>query len=88
MKIEQEILSGVTSARTVEKKEEISRLIDEIYASMSEQGYDPINQFVAYILSDDPANITTKNNARSKIRQFDRDELLRVFVEKYFAGRQ
>lgn len=71
-----------------EKKEAIAKLLDEIYDAMTERGYDPINQFVAYILSDDPANITSYQNARSRIRSFDRDELLHAFVEKYFAEKK
>lgn len=78
----------VAQTPAADKMDEINRLLNEVYVSMTERGYDPITQFVAYILSDDPANITSHNDARSKIRSYDRDELLRAFVEKYFADKK
>ena len=50
---------------------------------MEEKGYNPINQIVGYILSEDPTYITTHNNARSLIRRLDRDELLAEMVKSY-----
>ena len=50
---------------------------------MSEKGYNPINQIVGYILSEDPTYITNYNNARALIRRIDRDELLRSLVKNY-----
>ena len=52
---------------------------------MSEKGYNPINQIVGYILSEDPTYITTYNNARSLIRRIDRDELLSALVKNYIT---
>ncbi|MDD5920034.1 MAG: IreB family regulatory phosphoprotein, partial [Oscillospiraceae bacterium] len=48
-----------------------------------QKGYNPINQIVGYILSEDPTYITTHNNARSLIRRIDRDELLQILVKSY-----
>ena len=55
----------------------------EVYAALKEKGYNPINQLVGYLLSGDPAYITSYNNARSLIRQLERDELLEELVKKY-----
>ena len=52
-------------------------------ARLVEKGYNPINQIVGYILSEDPTYITTHNNARSLIRRLDRDELLQDLVKEY-----
>ena len=57
-----------------------------VYNSLQEKGYNPINQIVGYILSEDPTYITNYNNARSLIRRLDRDELLQELVKKYLAG--
>ena len=57
-----------------------------VYNSLQEKGYNPINQIVGYILSEDPTYITNYNNARSLIRKLDRDELLQELVKKYLAG--
>ena len=54
-----------------------------VYDALSEKGYNPINQIVGYILSEDPTYITTHNNARSIIRKLDRDELLQELVRSY-----
>lgn len=62
---------------------EIKKNLRIIYDALVEKGYNPINQIVGYILSEDPTYITTYNNARSLIRHIDRDELLQVLVKSY-----
>ena len=57
--------------------------LSEVYNALQEKGYNPINQIVGYILSEDPTYITTHNNARSLIRKIDRDELLAEMVKSY-----
>ena len=69
-----------------EKEEEMKRTLAAIYEALREKGYNPINQIVGYILSEDPTYITNYNNARSLIRKLDRDELLQELVKKYLAG--
>lgn len=54
-----------------------------VYNALVEKGYNPINQIVGYILSEDPTYITTYNNARSLIRRIDRDKLLQDLVKNY-----
>lgn len=63
--------------------EEMKEVLTQVYASLKEKGYNPINQIVGYILSEDPTYITTHNNARSLIRKIDRDELLQELVKNY-----
>ncbi len=58
-------------------------IIRNVCAAMDEKGYNPINQLVGYLLSGDPAYITSYNDARSQIRQLERDELLEEFVRSY-----
>ena len=54
-----------------------------VYRSLSEKGYNPINQIVGYLLSEDPTYITNFNNARSLICKIDRDDLLQELVRHY-----
>lgn len=68
-----------------EKEIELKRNLTIIYDALIQKGYNPINQIVGYILSEDPTYITTYNNARSLIRHIDRDELLQVLVKSYLA---
>ena len=65
------------------KDEEIRAILSSFYSSLREKGYNPINQIVGYILSEDPTYITNHNNARTLIRQLDRDELLQVLLKSY-----
>ncbi len=69
-----------------EKENELKRNLTIIYDALIQKGYNPINQIVGYILSEDPTYITTYNNARSIIRHIDRDELLQVLVKSYLDG--
>ena len=64
-------------------EQEIRNILTIVYDSLKEKGYNPINQIVGYILSEDPTYITTHKNARSLIRKIDRDELLQTLVKSY-----
>lgn len=75
----------VTFSVNQEKEKELKKTLTIIYEALREKGYNPINQIVGYILSEDPTYITTYNNARSLIRHLDRDELLQVLVKSYLA---
>ena len=59
--------------------------LTQVSDALQEKGYNPINQIVGYILSEDPTYITTHNNARSLIRRIDRDELLAEMVKSYLS---
>ncbi len=65
------------------KKTEIQQILSTVYLALTEKGYDPVNQIVGYILSGDPAYITSHNNARALIRKVERDELVEELVRTY-----
>ena len=67
-------------------KEEMKVILCSVYRALNEKGYNPINQIVGYILSEDPTYITNYNNARSLIRHIDRDELLQAMVKTYLGS--
>ena len=69
----------------VEKEPEIQvkDVLEIVYRSLSEKGYNPLNQIVGYIMSGDPTYITSHNNARSLIMKVERDELLQVLLRNY-----
>ena len=64
---------------------EMKRTLNTVYHALREKGYNPINQIVGYILSEDPTYITNYNNARSLICKLDRDELLQELVRHYLS---
>ena len=66
-----------------DREDETRRILQEIYNALSERGYNPINQIVGYIISEDPTYITNHNNARALIRKLDRDELLAKLLKNY-----
>ena len=70
----------------VEPETGVKVVLSSVYEALNEKGYNPVNQIVGYILSEDPTYITTHNNARSLIRRIDRDELLQVLVRNYLLN--
>ena len=64
-------------------KENMRRILRAVYEALTEKGYNPINQIVGYLLTEDPTYITNYNNARSMICKIDRDELMQVLVREY-----
>ncbi len=68
-----------------DREREIKSILVTVYNALKEKGYNPINQIVGYILSEDPTYITTNHNARSLIRRLDRDEILQTLLKEYLA---
>ena len=64
-------------------KDNMRRILRSVYEALTEKGYNPINQIVGYLLTEDPTYITNYNNARSMICKIDRDELMQVLVREY-----
>ena len=64
---------------------EIRSTLITVYNALKEKGYNPINQIVGYILSEDPTYITTNHNARNVIRRLDRDEILQSLLRNYLS---
>ena len=67
----------------LDSKTEMREILSSVYNSLMVKGYNPINQIVGYILSEDPTYITNYNNARSLICKIDRDDLLQEIVRHY-----
>ena len=66
-------------------KENMRTVLRSVFDALNEKGYNPINQIVGYILSGDPTYITSHKDARNKIRQIERDELLEKMVRNYIG---
>ncbi len=63
--------------------ESMRRILRNVYEALTQKGYNPIDQIVGYLLTEDPTYITNYNGARSKICKIDRDELMQVLVREY-----
>ena len=81
------MVTDETVSFKVEREENTKcrEVLKEVYQSLVEKGYNPINQIVGYILSGDPTYITSHNGARNLIRQVERDELLEEMVKNYIG---
>ena len=66
-----------------DEKDNMRRVLRAVFDALNEKGYNPINQIVGYLLTEDPTYITNYNNARSMICKLDRDELLQELVKNY-----
>ena len=69
-------------------KENMHRILRRVFDALSEKGYNPINQIVGYLMTEDPTYITNYDNARSMICKLDRDELLQELVQCYLFGKE
>jgi YD repeat-containing protein len=70
-----------------DEQQNMRRILRSVYDALSEKGYNPINQIVGYLLTEDPTYITNYNGARSMICKLDRDELLQELVQCYLFNR-
>ena len=70
-----------------DEQQNMCRILRSVYDALSEKGYNPINQIVGYLLTEDPTYITNYNGARSMICKLDRDELLQELVQCYLFNR-
>ena len=75
----------ITLTLQQEKDREIRAALQSVYNSLKEKGYNPVNQIVGYILTEDPTYITNHNNARALIRRIDKYELMRALVQNYLV---
>ena len=69
-------------------KENMRRILRNVYKALTEKGYNTVNQIVGYLLTEDPTYITNYNNARSMICKIDRDELMQVLVREYLFEKE
>ena len=70
--------------RTVQdNKLDVSEVLEQVYAALTEKGYNPVSQIVGYIMSGDPTYITSHNGARSLIMKMERDELVEEMLKTY-----
>lgn len=69
-----------------DKEAQTKQILTTVYDALKEKGYNPLNQIVGYLLSEDPTYITNHNNARSLIRKIDREELLEILIKVYLES--
>ena len=66
-----------------EQLPQVRQIIEAVYVALTEQGYNPVNQIVGYVMSGDPTYITSHNGARSLIMKVERDEIIEELLQDY-----
>lgn len=67
-------------------KEKVATILESVYTALQEKGYNPVSQLVGFMISGDPAYITSYKDARTMICKVERDEILEVLIRKYLEG--
>ena len=62
---------------------DVHEILETVHRALTEQGYNPVNQIVGYIMSGDPTYITSHENARSLIMKVERDEIIEELLRNY-----
>ncbi len=70
-----------------ENKMDVSQVLEQVYAALTEKGYNPVNQLVGYVMSGDPTYITSHKSARSLIMKVERDEILEELMSVYINAK-
>ena len=70
-----------------ENKMDVSQVLELVYNALSEKGYNPVNQIVGYVMSGDPAYITSHKSARSLIMKVERDDILELLLSYYIKNK-
>ncbi len=65
------------------RRENIREVLKNVEAALVERGYSAINQLAGYLISNDPAYISSHNNARSVIQSVERHEIIEELVRFY-----
>jgi len=68
------------------RKEKVAAILESVFQALQEKGYNPVSQLVGYMISGDPAYITSYKDARTMICKVERDEILEVLIRKYLEG--
>ncbi|NLB17952.1 MAG: IreB family regulatory phosphoprotein [Syntrophomonadaceae bacterium] len=67
-------------------KDQVNDILDSVYKALEEKGYNPVSQLVGFMISGDPAYITSYKDARTMICKVERDEILEVLIRNYLEG--
>lgn len=70
------------------QNETVELILTDVFEALETKGYNPINQVVGYLISGDPAYISSYQGARNKIQQIERDEIIEVLLEKFIESKK
>ncbi|MEG0077485.1 MULTISPECIES: IreB family regulatory phosphoprotein [Anaerorhabdus] len=65
------------------RRNNIKQVLRLTKEALEERGYNSVNQLAGYLISNDPAYISSHRNARSIIQSVERHELIEELVRYY-----
>ncbi len=68
------------------RRENLKQLLKSVESALNERGYNAVNQISGYLISNDPAYISSHKNARSNIQQVERYEIIEELVRFYLES--
>ena len=69
------------------KREVIHSNSMTVSQALEESGYNAVHPIAGYLISNDPAYISSHKGARSIIQQIDRDEIIEELVKFYLESK-
>lgn len=69
------------------KREVIHSHLMTVAQALDERGYNAVHQIAGYLISNDPAYISSHKGARNIIQQIDRDEIIEELVKFYLESK-
>lgn len=79
----QELTETVSFNAEEIRRANIREILKHVEKALEERGYNSINQLAGYLISNDPAYISSHNNARSIIQSVERHEIIEELVRFY-----
>lgn len=65
------------------KREHVKLVLKKVKEALEERGYNSINQITGYLISNDPAYISSYKNARTLMTEIERNEIIEELVRYY-----
>ena len=70
------------------RRDTIKHVLRLVQEAMEERGYNSVNQLAGYLISNDPAYISSHKNARTIIQSVERYEIIEELVRAYLEDNE
>ena len=70
------------------RRETIKHVLRLVQEALEERGYNSVNQLAGYLISNDPAYISSHKNARTIIQSVERYEIIEELVRAYLEDNE
>lgn len=69
------------------RREHICEILHQVDDALKDRGYKSVSQITGYLISNDPAYISSHNNARVIIQEIERHEIIEELVRFYLENK-